>query len=384
MVKESREKIILLEKRLNELIVGHEDVIRSVILSLVAKEHVVMISPPGTAKTMLAKSLAKMLKASFYKYLLTRFTSDVEILGAFDIPALKDKGELKRKWSNIKDAEIVFLDEIFKANSAILNSLLAFMQERILYDPVSGQEVPTKLWTLIGASNEVPMDEELQALYDRFAVRIFFDYISDDSMFLEALIRKWVQPVKIEPIACMDDVKTLYEYTMKILSSTIKQLNKRFVEVYHVNAIPLVKELRSKGVMISDRTVIEKLPKLVASYLSIYGVTLDNLMNAVYDVLPFLARTRDEVITINKVIENSLGEVAELMNKIQQAREMIKSGRLTDAKEKLEEVLSFDLTKIANKPWLKPRAEALIQQARKYHELIEKQLEALKALSEQI
>lgn len=378
-VKNARHNVKQVLNVLNSVVIGHDEVNTMLVLALIAKEHAVMISPPGTAKTMTIKTLAKLLNASFYSYLLTKFTSDIEILGPFDIPALRERGDLVRKWTKIKDAEIVFLDEVFKANSAILNALLALMQERILYDPMSGAEVPAKLWSLFGASNEVPQDEELQALYDRFSIRIFFDYLNDDVLILKALEARWLNGHEIKPVASMDDVRTLHGYTITLIRSRIRDMD--FIKLYHVNVINFVKELRAKGIIVSDRTIIEKLPKLLAAYLALFGVRLENVMEGAIKILPYLARDRSEHEQIKKIIMEGLGEVGELAEKLSRAKELIRSCRLDEAEKILQEIVDFDLNKIANKPWLKPRAEAIIAQAREYLNKVAETKEMLKKLA---
>jgi len=381
-VREARERLLKVFSTLNSYVVGHEEYSKALLLALVSREHVVLISPPGTAKSYMVHLLSKLLNARFYKYLLTKFTDYSELFGTVDISSLAN-GRYRRNWSDIVRADIVFLDEVFKANSAILNSLLSMMQERVVYDPMTGQAMEVKLWTLVGASNEVPSEEELQALYDRFAIRVFSDYLSDDAMLLRALEARWLgNSNDVKPVASMEDVKALHEYAIKLITARIKQLGDHLYKIYHLNAIPLIKSLRSKGVLISDRTVIEKLPKLYAAYLTLFGITMDNIMNAIYDLLPYLASDRSQLSDIKKVIEESLGEVAELASKLEEAKKMIRSGHLRGALEKLEEILNFDVSKLANKPWLKPRAEAIIRLAREYHQRVSEQLKLLEKLAE--
>jgi hypothetical protein len=144
--------------------------------------------------------------------------------------------------------------------------------------------------------------------------------------------------------------------------------------------VPLVKTLRSKGVIVSDRTIIEKLPKLYTAYLALYGITLDNVMNATYDLVKYLARSREELKEVENAIEDALGEVAELARKLEKAKEMLRARNIKTAREILEEILNFDIAKLEKTPWLKPRVEAIIASAREYLNLvmqIEEQLEKL-------
>ncbi|WP_428287538.1 AAA family ATPase, partial [Infirmifilum sp.] len=221
-VKVARERLLAVEKALNSVVVGHEDMVSALLYAAVSGEHVVFISPPGTAKTYLVKTFARLVNAQHYAYLLTKFTSYDEVFGAVDVASLA-QGSYKRNWSRLISAEVVFLDEVFKANSAILNALLSLLQERIIYDPLTGSEVKAALHVAIGASNEIPEDGELQALYDRFAIRVFSDYLNDDVLLLKALEARWANNNGFPTaVASMDDVRALHQYALSILTMMIK------------------------------------------------------------------------------------------------------------------------------------------------------------------
>jgi len=376
-VETARKNLLAVEKEMNNIIVGHEDFVKALMLAVVSGEHIVVIGPPGTAKSYAIRALSKLFNAKFYSYLLTRFTSYDELFGSIDVAELAKSGLLKRNWSQLISADFVFLDEIFKANSAILNALLSLLQERVVYDPVTGQAISANLHTAVGASNETPEDIELQALYDRFSIKIFVDYLDNDALLLSALQARWLNNGNIQPLATMQDVKILSAYAEKLISAKIKDLGEVY-KLYHVNTIPLIKSLRSKGILVSDRTVIEKLPKLFAAYLALYGVTMDNVMNAVFDIVIYTARTRDEVSAVKKAIDESLGEVAELAKKLEKAKELIRARNLAKAKDTLTEIINTDVQELAQKtPWMRPRIEAIVASARQL-------LQNLQALEEQI
>ena len=377
----ARERLLEIERQLNQLVIGHEEFIKALMLATVSGEHIVVIGPPGTAKSYTVKLFAKLLNASFYQYLLTRFTSFDELFGTVDITSLT-KGEFRRNWSKIISSEFVFLDEIFKANSAILNALLSVLQERIVYDPMSGV-AEARLHTAVGASNETPEDPELQALYDRFTVRVFISYLEDDKQLLSAIQARWLNTNNVQPVATMGDVKTLHNFALSLMSTKIKDIANEVYKLYHINVVPLVKSLRAKGVIVSDRTIIEKLPKLYCAYLALYGVTLDNIMSTTYELIQYLARNREELQSIKKAIDEALGEVAELARKLEKAKEYLKARNLAGAKEILKEILNYDVSRLERTPWLKPRVEAILATARQYLEYIqqvEEMLDKLKSM----
>jgi MoxR-like ATPase len=376
----ARERLKTVENTLNSIIIGHEDFVKALMLSAVAGEHIVVIGPPGTAKSYAVRAFAQLLSAKFYSYLLTKFTSYDELFGAIDVAVLA-KGEFRRNWSNIIKSDFVFLDEIFKANSAILNALLSLLQERIIYDPMTGQAMPAQLWTAVGASNEVPEDPELIALYDRFAVKVFIDYLADDASLLKAIQARWLSTQSPKPIASMDDVKALNNFALTLFRGKIKDLGDVW-KIYHVNVVPMMKKLREKGVLVSDRTIIEKLPKLFAAYLAFYGVTIDNVMNAPYDLMLYLARSKDELREIKKAIDELLGEIAELAKKLEKAKELLRSGNIQGAKSAILDVLNYDVVKLEKTPWMKPRVEAILASARQYLQTIEQIEEQIARLAQ--
>lgn len=159
--------------------VGREEEAKVILLALLTKEHAVLIGEPGTAKSALIRRTAAILNMKCFIYLLTRFTEPAELFGPLDINALKEGKYVRITINKLPEAEIVFLDEIFKANSAILNTLLTIMNERVFYDGYT--EIQVSLWSLFGASNEVPEDPELEALYDRFLLRHYVKPIPDDA-----------------------------------------------------------------------------------------------------------------------------------------------------------------------------------------------------------
>ncbi len=158
-----------LYRELHAPFVGREEEARAIVLALLAREHAVLIGEPGTAKSAMVRRLAELLSARFFKYLLTKYTEPSELFGPLDLKALREGRYVRITHGKLPEAEIVFLDEVFNANSAILNALLSIMQERVWYDGYTEIRVP--LWTLVGATNRVPDEPELEAVYDRFLVR---------------------------------------------------------------------------------------------------------------------------------------------------------------------------------------------------------------------
>jgi MoxR-like ATPase len=106
---------------LDERYLDKAELVRLLLVTLVAGEHMLIVGPPGTAKSALVRHLARLIDARYFEYLLTRFSEPNEIFGPIDIKAFREGTYVRRVEAMLPDADIVFLDEIFKSNSAILN-----------------------------------------------------------------------------------------------------------------------------------------------------------------------------------------------------------------------------------------------------------------------
>src|SRR6187455_792441 len=166
-----RRKINRFRTSLGRFFVQKQEIIDLMVVAAIAQEPLLLVGPPGTAKSDLVikfKDALKLPDGEYFEYLLTRFTEPSEVFGPIDIAELREGRYLRRDRGKLPTARLVFLDEIFKANSAILNSLLTVINERKFYQ--DGQPVPVKLRVLLAATNELPENAELAALKDRFCL----------------------------------------------------------------------------------------------------------------------------------------------------------------------------------------------------------------------
>src|SRR5438309_9100693 len=153
--------------------VGRDEVIDLIALAVVAGEHLFLYGPPGTAKSLLVREFAAAVRCRYFEYLLTRFSEPNEIFGPIDLVKLRGGTVATVTTGMLPEAEFAFLDELFNANSAILNNLLTVLNERVYRRGAEVHRLP--LISLFAASNHLPEDDALQALFDRFLLRCKVD-----------------------------------------------------------------------------------------------------------------------------------------------------------------------------------------------------------------
>jgi MoxR-like ATPase len=250
-------------RALGQRFLDKEELIRLLLITLVAGEHMLIVGPPGTAKSALVRHLARLIDARYFEYLLTRFSEPSELFGPVDIKAFREGSYVRRTESMLPEAELVFLDEIFKSNSAILNSLLAILNERRFFTGSRTIEVP--LCSMFGATNDVPNDESLAAIFDRFLIRAVSDNL-DSFHFLGLLERGMAAEVarstgadeSLTPVLGIADLRRAHRGMHLLL---------RFDEEFLARYKGLVFQIRSEGISVSDRRAVKMLKLFAASAL---------------------------------------------------------------------------------------------------------------------
>lgn len=238
---------------LKRTFVGKDEIIDLLGVSLVAGEHLFILGPPGTAKTALVHELGRRLEGRTFDYLLTRFTEPNELFGPFDIRRLREGDLVTNTEGMLPEADLVFLDELLNANSAILNSLLMVLNERVFR---RGRETrPLGLLMVVGASNRLPEDETIGALFDRFLLRVHSDNVPSEQLPEVLSAGRQLDLGLVQPEATMsvDEVRRLHRL---LASVNLDAVRPAFVE--------LVRRIRRAGIPVSDRRAV-KVQRLVAA-----------------------------------------------------------------------------------------------------------------------
>jgi MoxR-like ATPase len=183
----SRQLFKQVENELNQTYFERREEIRGLLVALLSKQHVLLLGAPGTSKSAMTEDLCKRIGGKYFKKLVARTTTPEELFGPVSLKALENDSYRRVTTGKLPEAEISFIDEIFKCNSAVLNGMLGIINEREFEN--DGQVTKCPLQSMVGASNELPEDrEELGALWDRFLLRYVVKYIRDPRNF-EAMLQ---------------------------------------------------------------------------------------------------------------------------------------------------------------------------------------------------
>lgn len=316
-----RDRINRFRAALGRWFVDKQRLIDLMTISAVAQEPLLLVGPPGTAKSDLVLKFKDALgvgEEDYFEYMLTRFTEPSEVLGPIDINLLREGRYVRREKGKLPTARVVFLDEIFKSNSAILNSLLTIINERKFYQ--DGVAQPVRLKILFAAANEIPEHVELGALRDRFCLKAACRSVQEDH-FVELLDvglemqthrdlnrRPWA-----EGHASLCDFLRANRYlTMLMGRRTQNELGEIVGDRELFFADELLREMRrviktlvrEDDVFISDRKVV-KLYRLLRTRAWIFhggAVEREDL-----ELLSYLGETREEIDLLEDKVPKLLG-----------------------------------------------------------------------------
>lgn len=318
-----RKRINRFRDSLGRFFVNKQEIIDLMCVAAIAQEPLLLIGPPGTAKSDIVvkfKDALGIAQEDYFEYMLTRFTEPSEIIGAIDIKELRDGRYIRKKEGKLPTAKLVFLDEIFKSNSAILNILLTIINEKKFYQ--EGKPEPVPLRVMFAATNEIPEQGELAALKDRFVLKVLSRSVQEDH-FAELIdaglqgeaYKGLNQKPWIEGHATLDDFLKANRYMTHLFAQRRpgetrgeeeNDRKKFFPDNVFKEYQRLVKTLvREDKIFISDRKLV-KLYKLfrVRSWLFSGGaVTKDDLR-----LLSYLGETHQEIEHLRTKVPEYLGD----------------------------------------------------------------------------
>ncbi|MDR6516238.1 AAA family ATPase [Chryseobacterium camelliae] len=316
------EKLNRVLNYVKDTFVGKDDVVDLLGISLLARENAFLYGPPGTAKSAIVRTLAKTVKdGKNFEYLLTRFTEPNEIFGPFDIRKLKEGELLTNTEGMMPEASMVFLDEIFNANSAILNSLLMALNEKIFKRGKETRHLPALMF--VGASNFLPEDEALNALFDRFLIRINVDYVHPELLQQVLLAGR-----KLENNT-ETDVPEILSGEIRALQEQCKTVDLKPVYEVYLNTVI---SLRNTGIAISDRRAV-KMQNLIAASALICGRT-EAILSDLW-VLKHIWDTEEQIEILEGIINRTIEKDAHpkshpqaLQNKTPNPEEVMKDVKI--------------------------------------------------------
>ncbi len=316
-----RERLNRFRTSLARYFVDRAPIVDLMTVAAIAREPLLLVGPPGTAKSDLVLKFRDAIQLSekdYFEYTLTRFTEPSEVMGPVDIQELKGGRYVRRVQGKLPTAKLVFLDEIFKSNSAILNSLLTIINERKYYQ--DGVPTPVALEVLFAATNEIPEHTELAALKDRFCLKVLCQPVGDDNFMdlIDAgLAFQTNKDLNQRPWAeghiSLVDLRKAHRYlTLQMAATeegndgtTLRDRHRYFDDELLREWRRLLKTLvREDGVHVSDRKIAKLYKLLRARAWLMHGgkVTHDD-----FRILAYLGETVEELELLQDKVPRLLG-----------------------------------------------------------------------------
>ncbi|MCD0491871.1 AAA family ATPase [Chromobacterium violaceum] len=238
-------------------LVGREQLAELIILAAVAQEHLLVIGPPGTAKSAVVRRVAQAMGGRYFEYLLGRYTEPSELFGAVDLRKLREGTVETDTTGMLPEAEVAFLDEVFLGSTAILNTLLGILNERRFRRGHTQLHCPLRV--CIGAANGLPDDASLAAFGDRFLLHAFIEATADHQ--LEAMLEGGWQA---EQAPAASEISLA---DIDLLCQAAREVDMRAVRPMLAQAI---RQLRGAGISLSDRRIV-KSQRLIAAAAALAG-----------------------------------------------------------------------------------------------------------------
>lgn len=315
-------------------LIERDVLVEAVALCAVAGEHLLVVGPPGTAKSQAVRRVAAGLGGRYFEYLLGRFTEPNEVFGPVDLQRLREGVVEIQTEGMLPEAEIAFLDEVFLGSTAILNTLLSILNERTFRRGRTTVTCPLRV--CVAATNTLPEDPALAAFADRFLGRVFVEPVAD-ARLEEMFEAGWAGDRAPTPPPARDALAAIDRLASAATRCELSDV--------HATLAAAVRRLRSAGIPLSDRRAV-RTQRLVAA-----AAVLDGRHRAGPDdlwVLPLVAPTAEAQARAQEILADltdsagsgTLVYAAEELSRGQRAR----ANRLADTGTRLMAELHQPLT----------------------------------------
>jgi MoxR-like ATPase len=289
-----------------------DHVIDAVMTGVLAKENVFLLGPPGTAKSLSVELFSKAIGGNYFFALMGKTTTPDELFGPVKISALREDRLERNTTNKLPEAHLGFLDEVFKASSAVLNATLTLMNERTFVN--GGKAFKTPIMSIFGASNELPQAEELAALYDRFSLRVLVERIQDEDNF-EALISGGANAAI--PTITLEELAVEQEQAARVTLSS--DLIAMIVSLRH--------EIHQEGIYVSDRKWMQSV-RIIKAFAHLNGHT-DVMVDDLEILESVLWSTPEQQRIIRRLINrvtNPIGEqIVKVTDGVQELMDQVKA-----------------------------------------------------------
>lgn len=275
-------------------LIEREQLAELIVLAAVAQEHLLILGPPGTAKSAVVRRVAAALGGRYFEYLLGRFTEPSELFGPVDLRRLRE-GVVETDVSGmLPQAEVAFLDEVFLGSTAILNTLLGVLNERRFRR--GHTQIACPLRVCVGASNALPDDESLAAFADRFLLHLFVEPVPDHQ--LEALLAGGWQAERLA-LSHQAELSDIDELSRRVPAVAMERARGALADA--------IRKLRGAGLSLSDRRIV-KAQRLIAAAAVLAG--RDHATEADLWPLFYVLPTREAQVAAQDVLRDSLAAAA--------------------------------------------------------------------------
>ena len=311
-------KIQELKKALNEQFLERSELVDGLLTALLSREPMLLVGPPGTAKSAIIQAICGSLGGKYFAWMMGKLTVAEELFGPLSLKGLEQDKYTRNMEGKLPTSDIVFLDEVFKGSSAILNTLLTAMNERVFYN--DGKPVKIPMQTMYAASNELPQAEELGAMYDRFVLRFWVERLQEDSsaeLLFTGLIKAAFPSISLAELAAEQKNAESLVIPAPIVQALIR----------------LRREVDNEGILVSDRKWVQSC-RILKAYAYLNGnteVTEDDL-EILQHMLWSTPEQRTQIRKLVGKVSNPIGEkILSLQDAIKSLANDMASGKIDES-----------------------------------------------------